>query len=60
MAERPEFVSGEVAPKTATYEEINIFGQPTGIRAGVSRGCPFPRSPIGYFWRSVEEHSAEC
>ncbi len=44
---------GDPAPDAGTYEQINIFGQPNGIRVSMDGGDLFPLAPIGHFWRSV-------
>ena len=54
MSERPEHAPGDLAPAAGTYEQLNIFGRPNGIRVDVSYGQPFPRAPVGHLWRSVE------
>jgi hypothetical protein len=33
-----------------TYEELNIFGRPTGIRVNVEHGHPLPSAPVGHNW----------
>jgi hypothetical protein len=53
MAQRPEYRPGEAAPTEGTYEQINILGQPTGIRVDVPSGHPLPRAPIGHVWRLI-------
>jgi len=55
MLSRSEHSPGEPAPAAGLYEQINIFGQPNGIRVTMGHGQPFPRAPIGHFWRTVEE-----
>lgn len=54
-----EYSPGECAPAIGIYEQINIFGQPNGIRADVAQGHPFPAAPIGHFWRRVEGDGRE-
>jgi hypothetical protein len=49
-----EHASGESAPAAGTYEQINIFGHPNGIRVDMNHGHPFPQAPIGHFWRAVK------
>jgi hypothetical protein len=55
MAQRPEHRPGEPAPTGGTYEQLNILGQPNGIRADVPHGHPLPRAPVGHVWRLVGE-----
>jgi hypothetical protein len=42
------------------YEQMNVFGSPTGIRVRVPRGHPLPRAPQGHGWAVHEEHEEEC
>jgi hypothetical protein len=51
---------GQPAPISATYEQMNVFGSPTGITVRVARGHPLPGAPIGHEWAVVEEHPEEC
>jgi hypothetical protein len=37
MAQRPEHAPGEAVPVTGIYEQLNIFGRPTGIRVAVAQ-----------------------
>ena len=47
MAQRPEHAPGEPAPAAGTYEQLNIFGRPIGIRVNVTHGHPLPPAPQG-------------
>ena len=38
MTRRPVHVPGQSAPAPGTYEQINVFGTPTGIRVNVAHG----------------------
>ena len=60
MSDRPTHPPGHLAPATATYEQMNVFGSPTGIRVRVPRGHPLPDAPIGHEWTVAEEHPEEC
>jgi hypothetical protein len=51
---------GQLAPISATYEQTNVFGSPTGIRVHVTRGRPLPGAPIGHEWIVVVEHPEDC
>jgi hypothetical protein len=51
---------GQPAPATGTYEQLNIMGTPTGIRAQVSQGHPLPRAPFCHTWRLVDTGTAGC
>jgi hypothetical protein len=43
-------VPGQPAPASGTYEQINVFGSPTGVRVTVAQGQPLPMAPVGYSW----------
>jgi hypothetical protein len=60
LAQRPEHAPGEAAPAAGTYEQLNIFGRPTGIRVNVVHGHPLPPAPLGHNWTLAEENAAEC
>jgi hypothetical protein len=60
MANRPTHDAGQPAPTSATYEQLNVFGTPTGIRVRVRRGRSLPGAPIGHDWAVVEEHPEDC
>jgi hypothetical protein len=47
MTQRPVHLPGQTAPASATYEQMNVFGSPTGIRVNVMQGHPLPEAPIG-------------
>ena len=49
-----EHSPGALAPATGVYEQINIFGQPNGIRVSVECGQPLQHAPIGHFWRRLD------
>jgi hypothetical protein len=59
MPRLPEHGPGDPAPGAGTYEQINIFGRPNGVRVDMNHGHPFPRAPIGHTWRRVEEGDDE-
>jgi hypothetical protein len=60
MAQRPEHAPGEAAPAAGVYEQLNIFGRPTGIRVAVAHKHSLPGAPHGHTWTLVEEDAAEC
>jgi hypothetical protein len=60
MPQRPEHAPGAAAPAAGTYELLNIFGEPTGIRVAVAHGHPMPHAPHGQTWRLAEESETEC
>ena len=51
--ELSEHQPGEAAPHTGDYEELNVFGSPTGWSRHVPQGEPLPPLPRGYLWRHV-------
>jgi hypothetical protein len=51
---------GQPAPVSATYEQLNVFGSPTGIRVRVRREHPLPAAPIGHGWAVAVEHPEDC
>jgi hypothetical protein len=55
MAERQEHEPGTHAPATGHYEELNVFGTPTGRVEHVQEGERLPHGPRGFAWRRVEE-----
>ena len=55
MAERQEHQPGTHAPLTGHYEELNIFGTPTGKVEHVRKGERLPHAPRGFSWRQMEE-----
>jgi hypothetical protein len=54
MAERQEHQPGTHAPSTGHYEELNVFGSPTGKVEHVQEGERLPRAPRGFSWRHIE------
>ena len=60
IAQRPEHAPGEAAPAAGTYEQLNIFGRPTGIRVNVAHGHPLPSAPLGHNWTLADDDRAEC
>jgi hypothetical protein len=53
-----EYLPGEPAPQVGRYEELNVFGTPTGRVAHLAEGQPFPAGPCGFRWRRAEKQ--EC
>lgn len=51
--EPSEHKPGEPAPHTGDYEELNVFGSPTGWSRHVRKGEPLPALPRGCSWRHV-------
>jgi hypothetical protein len=39
------------APRTGHYEELNVFGTPTGKVVHVEEGHELPRAPRSFTWR---------
>jgi hypothetical protein len=46
-----EHRSGDHAPATDHYEELNVFGTHTGRVEFVREGEPLPAAPHGFTWR---------
>ena len=42
------------APATAHYEELNVFGSPTGAVVHVREGDRLPGAPRGFTWRRTQ------
>jgi hypothetical protein len=55
MDERPEHQPGSNAPATGRYEQLNVFGTPTGRLAHVREGEQLPSAPRGFTWRRAAE-----
>jgi hypothetical protein len=58
MTRRPVHVPGQPAPAPGTYEQINVFGSPTGVRVDVAHGQPLPAAPIGHGWAIAEDDAS--
>ena len=52
-----DHVPGEPAPRAGVYEELNVFGTPTGRLAVVAKDEEFPDAARGFTWRPLAEHS---
>lgn len=46
-----------LAPCSGLFEELNIFGTPTGIMTARDEGEPLPGAPRGFRWRPLAELS---
>jgi hypothetical protein len=55
MAERQEQKPDTQAPATGYYEQLNVFGTPTGKVEHVREGERLPSAPRGFTWRQVAE-----
>ena len=51
MSDQKEHQPGARAPTTANYEELNVFGSPTGAIVHVHEGDPLPAAPRSFTWR---------
>ena len=54
MPQRAEHRPGEPAPEHGHYEELNVFGTPTGRTTQAREGEALPQGPIGFTWRRIE------
>jgi hypothetical protein len=50
-----EHVPGERVCQTGVYEELNVFGTPTGKIARVQRGEHLPAASRGFTWRRTAQ-----
>jgi len=48
-----EHPPGARVPATGHYEELNVFGSPTGRIAHAAEGEELPASPRGFTWRRI-------
>jgi hypothetical protein len=46
-----EHLPGERVSETACYDELNVFGTPTGNTTHVKQGERLPHGPVGFTWR---------
>jgi hypothetical protein len=53
---RDEHAPGEPAPSAGTYELLNVFGSPTGLRVYVMHEHPLPAAPKGHSWTLVRSN----
>ena len=44
---------GAAASRTGHYEELNVFGNPTGKVVHAEEGSTLPAAPRGFSWRAV-------
>jgi hypothetical protein len=51
MSGREEHQPGDEAPHTGHYEELNVFGTPTGAVIHRHEGEMLPSAPRGFTWR---------
>ncbi len=52
-----EFEPYTPAPHSGLFEEINVFGAPTGVATVRDAGEPLPGAPRGFRWRPLGELS---
>jgi hypothetical protein len=55
MIDREEHQPGTRAPRTGRFEELNVFGSPTGKVEHVREGEHLPPAPQGFSWRHIED-----
>jgi hypothetical protein len=53
MSRMIEHRPGERASETGHYEELNVFGAPTGKVTHAKEGDELPTAPRGFTWRRV-------
>jgi len=51
MEPHEEHQPGEPASRAGRYDELNVFGTPTGKVTHVREGEELPHSPRGFSWR---------
>ena len=52
-----EFVPGEQAPSFGLYQELDVYGTPTGRVVAMVQEETFPAAPRGFKWRALTELS---
>jgi len=52
-----EYQPGDPAPYSGVFEELNIFGTPTGRVAVTAKDERLPASARGFTWRPLAQHS---
>jgi len=50
-----EFQPGSQAPHDGLYQELNVFGVPTGKMEFMTEGEKFPGAPRGFTWRPLSQ-----
>jgi hypothetical protein len=60
MPRRDEYAPGDDAPAGGTYEQLNVFGRPNGVRVMVNDGHLLPHAPRGHTWRLAQDDEAHC
>ena len=53
-----EYRPGEPVPGAGVYEELNVFGSPTGRCAVMAEGEELPAAARGFTWRPLTVRSA--
>lgn len=59
MADKIEHEPGSPAPHAGSYEQLNVFGRPIGIRVSVVAGEPLPAAPRGHTWTRTNDAADE-
>jgi hypothetical protein len=54
-----EYQPGDRPPGPGEYEELNVFGSPTGRIAAVAKDEELPAAPRGFTWRPLAEQSID-
>ncbi len=52
--ESSEHKPGDPAPASGRYEELNVFGTPTGRVHHAREGEPLPGAPRSFSWRHIK------
>jgi hypothetical protein len=55
MSDDEKHQPGDRAPATAHYEELNVFGSPTGAVVHVREGDRLPGAPRSFTWRRIRQ-----
>lgn len=56
---RNEREPGDPAPSSGEYQELNVFGSPTGRIVRVAQDDALPVSPRGFTWRPLSDYSID-
>ena len=51
-----EYQPGDPAPETGPYEELNVFGRPTGRIVALEKNEEFPTAARAFTWRPLSDY----